>query len=183
MKAIMYHYIHNELSPYFYKNYLHIDDFRKQLDYFDQTEGFVTKEDFVDIINGKRKLPDKGVVLTFDDGLKDHFNFVLPELISRGLWGIFYIPTDILRYKKLLDVHRIHHLLGTTGGIEILQNLLLGISYKKSFKATTHNSSEIYKYQDNDHFVRNIKTMLNYHLTQTDKEIILSEAMNKLDTN
>jgi len=91
MKIIMYHYVrkHSKEFPYF--KYLHIKDFKKQLDYFEQKFGFVKKDDFINAFNIKNNKMPQGVVLTFDDGLKDHYKYVLPELLKRNLWGIFYI--------------------------------------------------------------------------------------------
>ena len=69
---------------------------------------------------------ENSVVLTFDDGLCDHYD-VTQELLKRGLWGIFYISTGCYTTGKLLDVHRIHMLLGKYGGppiYEALQEIL-----------------------------------------------------------
>ena len=46
MKAIMYHYVRPapEQLPHF--RYLHVTDFAKQLDWFADQYGFVTREEF-----------------------------------------------------------------------------------------------------------------------------------------
>ena len=76
------------------------------------------------ILSRLKHLSQNGVVLTFDDGLKDHYNFVYPELKRRGLWGIFYIPTGQYKNKKILDVHRIHLLKGKLGSTKVLKKVL-----------------------------------------------------------
>ena len=110
MKSVMYHYVrpYNPEYPNF-KN-LHIDDFQKQLDYFENCYGFISKEEFINCL--QTGVPKKGVVLTFDDGLSCHYDFVFKELEKRGLWGVFYISTQPYVEFKMLDVHRIHILLG-----------------------------------------------------------------------
>ena len=52
MKAIMYHYVreYNIDLPNF--RFLDIIDFRKQLDYFDKTFGFLSFSDWDDYIRG-----------------------------------------------------------------------------------------------------------------------------------
>ena len=96
----MYHYVrpYNRSYPHF--NSLDICTFKKQLDFFEKEYGFLTKSEYQYSI--KNSSNPKGVVLTFDDGFKDHVDYVLPELIKRGLWGIFYISTGVYQKKKLV---------------------------------------------------------------------------------
>lgn len=179
MKAIMYHYVrpYNEKLPYF-KN-LHIDDFKKQLDFFEKEYGFVSKEDFVNSFNCDFK--SKGVVLTFDDGLKCHYEYVYKELIKRNLWGIFYIPTQAYVTNKVLDVHRIHLLLGMHSGeivykklFELLSDVMFSTSIKKEFKTLTYID------QNNDDYSLQVKRILNYYIEYNYREEILDELMNQL---
>ena len=91
MKAIMYHYVRPapEQLPYF--RYLHIDDFARQLDWFARHDRFLSREEFCNACEtGDAR---DGIVLTFDDGLADHYSYVLPLLVERGLFGIFYVCT------------------------------------------------------------------------------------------
>ena len=118
MKAVMYHYV-RPFDPEFpnFKN-LHIDDFKQQLNFFEEEYGFITKQEFIQCLkNGKTK---EGVILTFDDGLSCHSNYVFNELKEKNLWGIFYIPTLPYVEKKIIDVHRIHLLLGKENSQEVL---------------------------------------------------------------
>ena len=52
------------------------------------------------------------------------YEFVFPELESRNLWGLFFIPTFPYLKNKILDVHRIHLLCGAFTGKELLNELL-----------------------------------------------------------
>ena len=101
--------------PYF--RHLHIDDFEQQWDYFVKEYGAVTRADFLAALESGQPAP--GVVLTFDDGLKDHYDYVLPRLQARGLWGLFYVPTGVYAAGRLLDVHRVHLLLGRNGSAAV----------------------------------------------------------------
>jgi peptidoglycan/xylan/chitin deacetylase (PgdA/CDA1 family) len=51
--------------------------------------------------------------LTFDDGLVDHAERVLPVLEERGLRGVFFVPGAVLTSHQLLPAHAIHLLLST----------------------------------------------------------------------
>src|SRR3546814_14596269 len=101
MKALMYHYVRPAPADLPYFRYLHIDSFRRQLDWIEATHGFVSRDRFLDALH--TGTPANGVVLTFDDAFSDHFLHVFHELSSRGLWGIFYVPTAILRPTGSLD--------------------------------------------------------------------------------
>ena len=105
MKAIMYHYV-REYKPELPKfRFLDIQNFRKQLDYFEQKFGFVSRKDW-DLVIQKKKLgsAEGKVVLTFDDSLSCHFDYVFPELKKRNLWGIFYDSNSTIH--KIKDVRR-----------------------------------------------------------------------------
>lgn len=178
MKAIMYHYVRpfNEDLPYF-KN-LHIEDFSKQLDFFENEYGFVSQSDFLDSF--KTGIVPKGVVLTFDDGLNCHYEYVFKELKKRKLWGIFYIPTKAYGTNKVIDVHRIHLLLGKNNAKEVYEELMKIVSdvmlpdlYKKEFNELT------YKNQQNDDYTLLVKRILNYYISYEFREQVLDQLMTK----
>ena len=124
MKAIMYHYVRNEDKAFPHFKYLHFDNFRKQLDYFKKCFSLLNKEDFIDVIKNKNEILDQNyIVLTFDDGLIDHYSFVYPELKKRNILGIFFVSTGIYETKEVLNVHKIHYLLGRIEPFAILESL------------------------------------------------------------
>lgn len=175
MKTIMYHYVRKESSEYPNFKFLHIDDFKKQLDFFEQEYSILHPKTL------SEKKAQKGVVLTFDDGLKDHIDFVLPELKKRNLSGIFYISTGIYVKKKLLDVHRLHLLLGKFGGEYIYQRMLKCIdeemlidAHVEEFKKRTYIS------QKNDEFTVLVKRMMNYFIGYQYRETVMDILMKDL---
>lgn len=118
MKTIMYHYVRKSDEKFPFFRYLSVENFRKQLEYFEKKFGFVRYEDFIALkqdLSIFERMKGK-ILLSFDDGFKDHYDFVLPELLKRGLFGLFFISTGVYEKRKALDVHRIHYLLGKWGG-------------------------------------------------------------------
>lgn len=118
MKIVMYHYVRNNANNLPYFRYLSFENFCKQIIFFKNHFDFVQYEDFVNLkqdLNIFEKIKGK-ILLSFDDGLKDHYDFVFPKLLEHKIFGLFFIPTQILSRKKALDVHRIHYLLGKWGG-------------------------------------------------------------------
>lgn len=179
MKFIMYHYVRPSDTDFPYFKHLHVEDFRQQLDYFAQEYGFITREEFLAVVDGRAN-PGPGVILSFDDGLMDHYEYVLPELEKRELWGLFYVPTGIYQRPKLLDVHRIHCLLGRFGGQamldalrEVITDEMLSHSHVDEFRELT------YARQNNDAATAEFKRILNYYLSYEYREQVLDMLMER----
>lgn len=113
MKAIMYHYVRefNANMPDF--RYLDRLNFARQLDFFSH-QGFCSRSDWGKNISTSAAdyLPNQ-IMLTFDDGTRCHFDFVLQELRKRKLWAHFYIPAQPYITGEMLVVHKIHLLCGS----------------------------------------------------------------------
>lgn len=174
MKAIMYHYVRPapEGLPFF--RYLHIDDFARQLDWFERHDRFVTREEF-ERASVTGEVPE-GVVLTFDDGLADHYSYVLPMLLERRLFGLFYTCTAPLERQKLLDVHRIHLLLGRLGGHVASQRLCDCLNPEMlSDRDVTEFREATYTTQDNDRATTSFKRIMNYIISYEHRERLLDQ--------
>jgi peptidoglycan/xylan/chitin deacetylase (PgdA/CDA1 family) len=178
MKAIMYHYVRPapEKLPYF--RYLHVEDFARQLDWFAEHGGFVTRQEF-ERARETGRAPN-GVLLTFDDGLADHYDYVFPLLKARGLFGFFYVCTSPYESGKLLDVHRIHLILGRLGGQTALRRLsehltdeMLGDSHVREFREATYSN------QDNDRATTLFKRTLNYLISYKYRASVLNRLFDE----
>ena len=78
---VTYHYV-REISGSNYPNIkgLEFSGFKRQLDYLEKNFNIIKP---LDLINNSFSLPENSCLLTFDDGLKDHIKYVLPELNKR----------------------------------------------------------------------------------------------------
>jgi peptidoglycan/xylan/chitin deacetylase (PgdA/CDA1 family) len=81
------------------------EHFDLQLDYLQKNYNIVSMETAL-----SRACPEKAAVLTFDDGLRDHYIEVLPRLLARGLVGTFFIPFIAIEQRKLISTHTIQYL-------------------------------------------------------------------------
>jgi len=179
----MYHYVRefDASRPNF--RFLHIDNFRKQLDFFEKEFGFLTLDEWSSFIrDGRPPLLDGKVLLTFDDAMSCHFRYVLPELVERGLWGIFYVPTMPFLRGRMLDVHRIHLLCGAFDGgqlhkllSEIVTEDMIPHKIRKEFRLRT------YQQQVNSDFISDFKRTLNYFVTYDSKTQIIDEISERLN--
>jgi len=177
MKILYYHYVRPAPDGLPHFRYLHLEDFKTQLDYLDHEFGFVAREDFLKAVENGGSFPD-GVVLTFDDGFTDHVDYVFPELERRGIWGMFFIPTGVYGAGEMLDVHRVHSLLGAHGGAAMLKALrekiepeMLANEHREEFRAKTYTD------QDNDAATDEFKRILNYFMDGAARKSVLDGMM------
>lgn len=72
-------------------------EFAAQLDYL-QAEGYtaITLQDFMRVVHGKGNLPEKPIVLTFDDGYADNYSTMLPILEAHKMTAVIYVITNEL---------------------------------------------------------------------------------------
>lgn len=174
MRAVMYHYVRTFDPNLPGLRFLHLDDFVRQLDWFEQTSRFVGREEFdAAIVEGRSP---EGVVLTFDDALADHAHVVLPVLADRGLWGIFYVPTAPYRSGRPLDVHRVHVLTARYSGSDLLGMLeplvedeMLEHRRVREFRELTYGRL------GDDDLTDTVKRILNYFIRVEHRGSVLDE--------
>ena len=139
LNIVMYHYV-REIEGSAYPNIkgLDIAGFKRQLDYFSINFSMITAEQLLSFAIGEeKKLPLNACLLTFDDGFKDHIQYVLPELKLRNLQGSFFPPARPIIKKEILDVHAIHFILASANDSKALvkdlhtECLANGITQKK----------------------------------------------------
>jgi peptidoglycan/xylan/chitin deacetylase (PgdA/CDA1 family) len=176
MKAVMYHYVRefDKEQPYF--KALHIEDFIKQLDYLEQEFGIATYNDILKVKNG---IPVDKVLLTFDDGVIDHYKFVFPELKKRGKTGIFYVPTLPYAENKMLDVHKTHLILGTVDAAVVLKTLEALIT-SNMLEHTEEFDNKTYVHQTNDECTLRVKRILNYFLSYNYRTEVIDKLFSEL---
>lgn len=119
---VMYHYIRDlAQSRYPALKGLEAALFHQQLDYLSRHHCFVRPEEFLAALDGQDDaLPDNGVLLTFDDGYKDHYRPALDVMGKFGATGIFFVPSRCIDRRQVLDVNKIHFLLASVPQPEII---------------------------------------------------------------
>src|SRR5258706_10065531 len=70
---------------------LSVERFAGQLDELAQRHAFVSWPLVRGALRGENILPANACLLTFDDGLRDHYLNVFPLLRARGLSGLFFV--------------------------------------------------------------------------------------------
>jgi peptidoglycan/xylan/chitin deacetylase (PgdA/CDA1 family) len=110
LTIVMYHYVRDvAATPYPGIKARSLAEFRGQLDHIEREYEVVG---LAEVRSGP--WPENGALLTFDDGLVDHLEHVLPELQRRGLRGCFCPPAQAVLERKVLDVHKVQFLLAAS---------------------------------------------------------------------
>lgn len=112
---VMYHFVRDlERSRYPRIAGLDSRDFVGQIDYIRRRYHVVRMEDVVAAAHDPDlELPERALLLTFDDGYADHADTVFPLLVRHGLQGSFFPPARAILERKVLDVNKIHFLLAS----------------------------------------------------------------------
>lgn len=110
----MYHYVRDlKHSRYPDIKGLDISLFYDQITYLKKHYHFITMEMLIDSIENNSSLPDKSVLLTFDDAYSDHFKYVFPFLAKHKIQGSFFPPVKAITEHIVLDVNKIHFILAS----------------------------------------------------------------------
>lgn len=111
----MYHYT-RDLKHSRYPEIKGLDQslFRQQIEFMKGNFNFVSMEQVIDAVEGKFSLPDKALLLTFDDGYIDNYTVAFPILEEYGVQGSFFIPGKTFTTHQLLDVNKVHYILAST---------------------------------------------------------------------
>ena len=112
LTIVMYHYVRDLAgSRYPEIKGRTIEEFESQLDWLTRNYMICSTRDVVAAVRGERALPPNACLLTFDDGLLDHFTVVFPRLARRNLSASFYPPVAAAAQRTVLDTHKIHFIL------------------------------------------------------------------------
>jgi peptidoglycan/xylan/chitin deacetylase (PgdA/CDA1 family) len=105
---LLYHHVDDQVGPYHLPRKL----FAQQMDYLARSDYHtVTMTAYANALDETTALPDKSVVLTFDDGYDDAYTTVFPLLKSYGMTATFYIITGYvgqpgyLTWDEITEMH------------------------------------------------------------------------------
>lgn len=106
---VMYHYVRDlEHSRYPEINAITEQEFRSQLTNLESEYSIISADTLRAAVDGEASLPGNALLLTFDDGLADHYQTVYPILEQYDLPGCFFPPSVPIRTDTVLDVHKLH---------------------------------------------------------------------------
>lgn len=142
----MYHYVRPiKKSKFSRLKGLELSAFKGQLEYFQKHYHPITMEEVISAVINKTLLPKNALLLTFDDGYLDHFEYVFPLLKKLGWQGSFFPPGITVFENKILDINKIHFILARVDEIDPLIRRLFSLldSYRGEYKLLS--SEEYYR--------------------------------------
>jgi peptidoglycan/xylan/chitin deacetylase (PgdA/CDA1 family) len=77
-----------------------IDLLRRQLEIISRHYTWLTLDDAVEMLSGRKPMVPNGVVLTFDDGYRNNMTVALPVLERHSISPVFYVATGLLNNTK-----------------------------------------------------------------------------------
>lgn len=174
MKIIMYHYVHNKEEYNVSLKSLSVHQFEKQIRYLKKNYDIIDPSIFFSIIEGKKRHKNY-VLLTFDDGYKDHIKNVEPILDIYNIKALFFISTSTLKENSFLDVNKIQILLEKfNDDIELIRVL------KKELDHTTNINFEYKNPNSFDNNVRSeIKNLLQWKIENKIRTKLLDDLFNQ----
>jgi peptidoglycan/xylan/chitin deacetylase (PgdA/CDA1 family) len=114
---VMYHRVLPPRSgPLSRLHALDLSAFREQLAYIRRHYTPVSAADLVSAAAGS-PLPPRPIVLSFDDGYRDHYQHVLPLLDTFSIPGVFFPVSSSMLDRHVLDVNKIQYVLATTDDV------------------------------------------------------------------
>jgi peptidoglycan/xylan/chitin deacetylase (PgdA/CDA1 family) len=128
ISVFMYHDVRDFDSTLFpdrykLKSFIHPSQLEFQLDIIQQDFNTISVEQLALSSVGDIQLPPNPAILTFDDGLLDHYTVVFPRLVERGLKGVFFLPVRAVLFNEVIQTHKIQFLLAAENEKIIVQEI------------------------------------------------------------
>ena len=180
---VMYHYVRNiQNSKYPNLKGLEFSDFKKQVLYFKKNFNILSNSDFIEVINSKKIPKKKSILLTFDDGYRDHYDYVFPFLKKQKISANLYPPILCIKNKLVLDVNKIHFILEKESDrkkiLELIFFYIKKIIKKKPSQLNIEKINLISRYDDKETVL--IKRLLQYHLPATHRGKIVNKVFEEI---
>lgn len=146
----MYHYT-RDLKHSRYPEIKGLDQslFRQQIEFMKNNFNIVTMEQVMDAVEGKADLPEKAMLLTFDDGYIDNYTVAFPILDEFGVQGSFFIPGKTFTTHQLLDVNKIHYMLASANIYDLVEDVKKEMDYYRGREFDYASTDELF----NEHAV------------------------------
>lgn len=186
VNIITFHYIRKpDLIKYKYLNILSEKLFLKKLFYLNKNFQILTPAEVHDRILNNDNFLSNEIWLTFDDGYKEHLNFVLPIFNDLKISASFYPTVKSSLENKLLDVNKIQFILSLFRNrklifseIKDIYNSLFVNIYGPFFKFESKVNLNQFNIKD-DIITKKIKQLLSVILPNHCRYIILEKLFKK----
>ncbi len=116
LHIVVYHYVRDLPNTAFPKiKGMLTTDFRKQVSALADQFEMATLDSALAFLRGEYTPASDLCLLTFDDGLKEHYTEATALLAERGIQGLFFVITGCLEERRVAPVHMNHFLMASLG--------------------------------------------------------------------
>lgn len=168
--VVMYHYVRDAEQTVFPSlKALRRSEFAAQLDWLAATRRPV---DYSAFERWNSAAHDGTFLLTFDDGVIDHYVTAFPALRARGWGGVFFLAGGALAdAPRMLNVHRTQFLLAALGAERFAEAVAAEARPDDTGSALGHRR-EVYRYDDAPDLAA--KHRLNYEMPMAEADRVLA---------
>ncbi len=135
--VVMYHYVRDaEKTQYPGIKGISVKAFAEQVSYLQHHYGIISLDQYLGFLKGEEDVPRNAAILSFDDGLKDHYSHAFPILRERGLPASFYPLTAPLTEGWVQPVQKVHFLLAKMATEQVADefNFILRRDYPEQYR-------------------------------------------------
>ena len=172
--AVNFHYVRPSFdAPYPSIHGLTPAQFEAQLKVLAQAGTFVSASQVRERVRGG-KLPERSILITFDDGLREQFEHALPVLQKLDIPALFFINTAPNAEGRVLTVHKIHLLRSVVSPQDFFAMLQRAAKVKAidlGREVSTEKAKLLYPY-DTEEAAR-LKYMLNSLLNEEQRTALI----------
>lgn len=177
--AINYHYIRPSFeTPYPSIFGLTPQQFQAQLETLGRVGEFVSAAQIRAAVQGHARLPERALVVTFDDGLQEQYEHAWPVLQRLGIPAIFFSNTAGIAERRLLSVHKTHLVrahLAPTKLWQRAQHVANG-----TYDLAQHNARACVQYRYDPLEVAQLKYLLNFVLPPAARDHLIEACFAEL---
>jgi peptidoglycan/xylan/chitin deacetylase (PgdA/CDA1 family) len=178
--VVMYHYVRDlPNTPWPRIRGVLIDDFREQLKRLQERFEMATLESAVAFLGGHYQPSRPLCLLTFDDGLREHYTEVTPILAYEDVQGVFLLQTSA-PLGQVAAVHKNHFLLAALGFEEYQSRFVGCLAAAASATSADVDDAQVRRFYRWDSLdVARFKYLVNFTVTDELRQVILDDLFDE----
>lgn len=154
--------------------------FRGQLAALARHASFVSQENLLAAARGDRKLPDRAWLITFDDGLREQYDYAWPVLREMGIPAIFFANTAPIANRKVALVHKIHLLRSQVASKDLLAHVEAAAAAQAIEIVPADRMQAMRHYIYDSHDAATLKYLLNFGLSEQARTTVIDHCFGEL---
>ena len=172
--VVTYHYVRDAARREFPRlKALPADEFVRQIEFFRRGFEMATMETTFGYLNGTYHPRRNLLLLTFDDGLKEHRSFVTPVLKEHGIQGLFFLTTS----SDLAPVHMNHFLMAQMDFESYRDQFLEAVPASRDCFVDEKTACRQYPYDETQ--TACFKYLINFVLPSSMRDAVLRELFSR----